>query len=529
MTAAQPVFVRLREVLEQLAFEHDPARLTAAILDRAIALVGAERGFAILVSDEDGGARFKIAAARNMGEEDVRKPEFEVSRSVVARVARTGVPELLDDAVEHPTTRHITSVQALQVHSILCVPLVTQGRTLGVVYLDHRLMRGEFTKEDLETLRTFAVPAALVLDAARRASELAQSRNELAQRVATIERLRAELAERYREKAREALRLADDEARRHPRSRDATCGLVARSRAMRRVVQEIEKLAPSNLPVLVTGESGTGKERVARALHALSPRAARPFHAESCAALEGPLAASELFGHEAGAFTGATARRAGAFELAHGSTLLLDEVGEMELSLQAKLLRVLQEGVVRRVGGDAPVAVDVRVIATTHRDLETMVAQGTFRADLYYRLAGARIELPPLRERVEDLPALVDELLAESPAVLDPTVREILLGYSWPGNVRELGNELRRLATLAAGKTVGPALLSRPIVATTKLVATGPEDPLLPETWELDLIEKEAIERALRHARGNKTVAARLLGIPKTTLYHRLEKHGRAT
>jgi transcriptional regulator with PAS, ATPase and Fis domain len=305
---------------------------------------------------------------------------------------------------------------------------------------------------------------------------------------------------------------------------------------MRRVLELVRKAAPSDVPVLIVGESGTGKELLARAIHSLSSRRDRPFVAENCGALAEPLLESELFGHERGAFTGATAAHAGLLEAARGGTLLLDEVGEMSAGLQTKLLRVVQEREVRRVGATKTIPVDVRIVAATHRDLEAMVAAGTFRADLFYRLNVVRIEVPPLRERLDDLSLLIDRFVETGvdgrKLALAPQARELLLSYAWPGNVRELENELRRSSLLAGREgTVRPGHLSQRLLGTAVPVARAPgeddggHEPPIRGIWRLQALEREMIVRALRRARGNKTLAARLLGIAKTSLYHRLERH----
>jgi transcriptional regulator with GAF, ATPase, and Fis domain len=522
---------KLLEVTGRLAEEPDPARLMARILDEAIAIVGAERGF--VIATQEGGERthFRVAAARKLDQAEVEKPDFEFSRSVVRSVTKTGKACLVTDAPADPATKDITSVNVLKVRSILCVPLRAEGHLLGAVYLDHRLMKREFSDADLAALEAFAVPAGVVLAAAQRTQMIVRQRDELAERVATIERLRAELAERYLEQSREVNTLRDEQRR--PADGELP-GFVARSASMKRVIAIVRKAAPSDAPVLITGESGTGKEGLARAIHALSKRAGGPFLAENCAALADPLLESELFGHEKGAFTGAVKERRGLFEMAQGGTLFLDEVGDMSPSLQVKLLRVLQERVIRRVGGTAAIPVDVRIVCATHCDLEAMVAESAFRADLYYRLNVVRIDVPPLRERLACLPALIDSFFEPfhgEDLTVDPQVRELLLVYAWPGNVRELQNEVRRLAVLAGpGGVVRPGLLSPEILAhagqgpESDRRKAAPKGPLLPGVWRLEAVEREAIERALQHSGGNKTNAARLLGLPKTTLYHRISK-----
>ena len=297
--------------------------------------------------------------------------------------------------------------------------------------------------------------------------------------------------------------------------------------AMAPVVKALERVAPTNATVLLTGESGTGKEVAARAIHAWSPRSGKPFVAVNCAALAPTLVESELFGHERGAFTGAQQRRRGRLEVADGGTLLLDEVGELEQSLQAKLLRVLQERRFERVGGTQTVEVDVRIIAATNRDLHRQVQEGSFRLDLYHRLAVFPIQLPPLRERPEDLPPLADTLLTRISKelgrprlTLSPAALRWLQGQPWPGNVRELANALERAAILADGHQVDVA----------QLAMLSPGAPAAPprsaDTFSLEELERQAIERALASVDGNRRRAAELLGIAERTLYDRLKRFG---
>jgi len=328
--------------------------------------------------------------------------------------------------------------------------------------------------------------------------------------------------------------------------------IVGRSSPMRLLFRQMERVAASDVTVLVRGESGTGKELVARALHDHSVRKKGPFVAINCAAIPESLQESELFGHEKGAFTGAVARHSGRFEQAHGGTLFLDEIGEIAPSLQAKLLRVFQERRFHRVGGTQEVQVDVRIVAATHRDLVAEVHASRFREDLYYRIAVFELEVPPLRERVGDLPLLVSHLQAElekkhgQPSrVLERATLEVLQTYDWPGNVRELQNALERAVVVASGGIVRPEDLPRRVLEARRsealravqAAAAAPE-PSLPELPQLERaqaavrpramidIEREAILEALDKTRHNISEACRLLGIPRTTMYRRLRRHG---
>lgn len=299
--------------------------------------------------------------------------------------------------------------------------------------------------------------------------------------------------------------------------------LVTVNPNMRRLLELADRVALRDVPVLLTGESGTGKELMARRLHRRSARRDGPFVAVNCAALPESLAESELFGHEKGAFTGADKDRPGRFEEANGGTLFLDEIGDLPLALQAKLLRVLEDGLVRRVGGRRDIPVSVRVVAATNRDLTQAMEAGQFRRDLYYRLAVVRIELPPLRQRKGDISALARHFLLSLAArhglpagELSPEALEALENYAWPGNVRELRNVLERALVVRAGGVIRREDLDLPALS-----SGASSFPL-----DRDAREREAILEALRRANGNRERAAELLGISVRTLYYRLRRHG---
>ena len=314
-------------------------------------------------------------------------------------------------------------------------------------------------------------------------------------------------------------------------------GLVGKSQPMQEVYTQIEKVAGARGAVLIHGESGTGKELVAKAIHHASRRKTAPFVVVDCAAIPESLQESELFGHLKGAFTGAVATRKGLFEEAHGGTLFLDEAGELPLSLQAKLLRALQDGEIRRVGDTRVVQVDVRVIAATNRDLAEEVAQGAFREDLYYRLAVFPIGLPPLRERREDISLLAEHVLGRiaeeaggAPKRLSAGALRVVMSYAWPGNVREFEHVLERAALLGEGEVITerdlPAQLTAP---GHELAVALPEDALaLPEATARIVreVERELIRRALGRTAGNRTEAARLLRISRRALVYKLKTYG---
>jgi len=394
------------------------------------------------------------------------------------------------------------------IRSCVWVPLVVRDRFIGSLVFGCTVP-GAFGEREVDLLMTVSRPVAAAVANALAFAEIARLTNRL-QKEKLL--LREELDERN---------LQDE--------------IVGDSRSLRRLLTQVDKVAATDTTVLITGETGTGKELVARALHRRSPRADHAFVAVNCAALPGNLIASELFGHEKGAFTGAVTRRLGRFELASGGTLFLDEAGELPPEVQVALLRVLQEGELQRVGGSETLAVDVRVIAATNRNLAADVATGRFRSDLYYRLAVFPIEVPALRERPEDIPILVEYFaarigprLGKRFGAVERESMEHLQAYAWPGNVRELQNVVERAAILSDGDTlrIDPSLLPG---------AVGERAPATQDVWDLPLAdalkrhERRQIEEALSASRGRVSGprgAAVRLGLPATTLESKIRRLG---
>jgi DNA-binding NtrC family response regulator len=310
--------------------------------------------------------------------------------------------------------------------------------------------------------------------------------------------------------------------------------IIGKSEKILEAEKKIQKVAPTKATAFILGESGTGKELFARAIHCVSPRKDFPFVPINCAAIPKELLESELFGHEKGAFTGAEAKKIGKFELADKGTIFLDEIGEMDLSLQSKILRVIQESEIERLGGLKPIQVDVRIIAATNKEIDIAVAEGRFREDLYYRLNVFPIRIPPLRERVEDIPLLVDFFIKKHCAEIKSGTKKVsrealnmLMGYPWKGNVRELENTLERAVILSDGVTITPAHISLNPVPMNLNLGTLPMNGTLEDTTRvaLRLAESERIRKALQETKGNKSRAAELLDVSYKTLLTKIRDY----
>jgi len=337
------------------------------------------------------------------------------------------------------------------------------------------------------------------------------------------------------ERAMETVRLRGENRTLKAQLRDRFSleNMVGTHGLMQDVFRLVQKVAASSATVLVYGESGTGKELVARALHYNSPRAARPFVGVNCSAIPEPLLESELFGHEKGAFTGAIGRKSGLFEQAQGGTLLLDEVGDLPLTMQAKILRAIQEKTIRRVGGNASLEVDLRIVAATNRDLALLMKEGRFREDLYYRLNVLPIYLPPLRNRVTDIPELVEHFLrrfareaGKAPPLMPRETLSLLMRYRWPGNVRQLESVIERAVLLTEDDRIPPGLLPAEVRENVSASTSQFEIVIPDEGISLEALERELLEKAVQKSGGTLTRAARLLGISYRTLQYRLEKFG---
>jgi DNA-binding NtrC family response regulator len=509
---------RILDLNKRLARADDATALLDAILDGALVLGRAERAF-LLGAAPDGAVA--VIRSRDLGGGVVAESAPEVG-GALARKVLGGEPGEAPEELPR-------EVRDAGVRSVVCLPMQCDRRL--AVWLDSRREEGVFAAADVDLLSAFAEQSALALERVRLLAQNQRQRDELLAAASEARRLNERLAESLERRttelrdARADLALVDDAfPYRFP-------DIVGRGPAMLAVLRQVDRVADTGVPVLFEGESGTGKELLARALHASSGRSAARFVAENCAALPDSLLENELFGHERGAFTGADAPAAGLFERADAGTLFLDEVGDMSVNLQKRLLRVLQEGEVRRVGGSSVRKVDVRVVAATNRDLLAMVKDGRFREDLYYRLAVVKIRVPPLRERQEDIPALCDHFLSRlakdgRARRLTDAALEALLRYSWPGNIRQLDNELRRAAALARG-TIDVEGLSREILDPVAALADEPPGAGEPRDLKalVEDLEMRVVRRMLHRERGNISRTARALGLSRLGLRKKLRRY----
>jgi serine/threonine-protein kinase PknK len=526
---ARAALLRILELNKEMARATRPELLPDRILDAAIELAGAERGFLIerrrgqSSGGGEEGVDWEVVAARNIDRENVRKGLRKVSRSITTRVLETGEAFRSDDAVNDEAIEPRASITELKLRSVLCVPLRVGEAVRGCLHVDNRFAQGQFDAGIQDLLEAFADQAALALE---RVHLLAENQAAAQRLEAANGELKTALAEQAR--ALETLSVASHVSDQEPRHDYPD--LIGRGRAMRAMLAVVDRIVDGDFPVLLLGESGTGKELVARALHRHGPRGKRPFVAVNCGAIAEGLLESELFGAVKGAYTGSHRDRPGLFESAEGGVLFLDEIGEMSLGLQAKLLRVLQERKVRRVGGHDEIDFDVRVISATNRDLSREVAAERFREDLYYRLKVVQVEVPPLRERREDLPVLIEHFLntlhASDAAAREsgrprPNVTreclERLLAHDWPGNVRELSNEITRMVALG-GAELGPELVAH-LSSAPRGASTGVRGLVGRRMVE---VEAELIRATLEVTGGKRGEAARMLGIPRRTFYNRL-------
>lgn len=486
----------------------------STLLPRALALVcdrmGAERGF-ILLNVE--GADPRPVAQYGHVDDDSQVSALDISRTLIRRVTASGSSFRADDAATDPRLGSTLSVFDLSMRSILCTPLRLGASVIGTIYLENRTAAGQFDEQHLELVEAFANLVAVAIQNARLHEELKKSRDRV---LGENLNLRREVGNRFR-----------------------SGNVVGQSAEVERILLDVERMAPSRATILITGESGTGKDLIAKTIHFASPRSSRALLSLNCAALPADLIESELFGIEDHVATGVRSR-AGIFERADGGSLFLDEIGDMPLSLQAKLLRVLQEREFVRIGGTRVIRVDFRLIAATNKDLQTLIKDGAFREDLYFRLSTLPLHLPPLRDRKVDVIPLAEHFLrrfCEENSLPEPRMtaefRASLLRSMWPGNVRELQNHIERSVIMSPGSTLEPIVLPSDLDAASTRAEAGrgrttvQVDPdAAPGNLKaaLEDAERRWIRSALRTAEGNQRQAATLLGIAEPTLRYRMSR-----
>jgi len=516
--AIDPRSAILYELAREFAAQLDRDQLIPLIISKCRKVLDAE-GVSVLLLDREHGELYMPyhSQADPSVANKLAGLRFRADRGIAGAVLKSGRAERIDDSDHDP--RFYSGVDrstGVTTKSLLVVPLIAHGAGAGVIEaINHR--GGPFEEGDLRLLESLAEVIAISLSNADRFAQIQTSEQVLRKQVGAL--------------------------RRDLVNRDLEREIIGTSSAMAQVLRLIASAAASSIPVLISGETGTGKELVARAVHRASERAGGPFIAVNCAAFTETLLESELFGHRRGAFTGASTEEPGLFKAASGGVILLDEVGEMPLPMQAKLLRVLQEGEITPVGDTRPQKVDVRVLSATNRDLAAAVTAKTFRADLYYRLAVFPIQLPPLRDRREDVPLLASRFLAISSRSsgkrmggIDTEALDALVRFHWPGNVRQLQNEIERAVALAAeGQTIAPALLwaavagssevsAAPISAADGLPAKGHLAESQPLAMARANFEARYIRNVLAQTGGNVAQAARLLGISRVALHKRIKQ-----
>jgi Nif-specific regulatory protein len=491
----------LFDISQTLDRSMDLRDVVGPVLKAMAGRMGMLRGTLTLLNQGTG--EIFIEAAYGLSASQQERGRYKPGEGVTGKVVQTGQPAVVPRISEEPLFLNRTGARKRlrkKDISFICVPIKLGNQVIGALSADRLFTENVSFQEDV---RLLAIIASMIAQAIRLRQAAAQERQHLLEENL---RLQEELKDRFR-----------------------PASIIGNSKPMQAVYDLIATVCKSETTVLIRGESGVGKELVAHAIHYNSERAGKPFIKVSCAALPETVIESELFGHEKGAFTGAIAQRKGRFELAHGGTIFLDEVGDLSHATQIRLLRVLQEKEFERVGGTSTIRTDVRVIAATNRNLEQMIAAGQFRQDLYYRLNVFPIYIPPLRERKTDILLLADFFAEKYAKANHKPIRRIstpaidmLMAYHWPGNVRELENCIERAVLLSTDEVIHGHHLP-PSLQTAEASGTSPGSTL---QAILDNVEREVIIEALKSARGNKAKAARTLGMSERLMGLRVEKHG---
>ncbi len=481
----------LKEISSWVSSVQDLDRLLELIIESAAQVVQAKAASLLLVEPKTNTLFFQVATGEK--KDEVKEYRVKMGQGIAGHVAQTGDPLLIADVSDDPRWyKEISESLRFETQSIACVPLRLADETIGVVQIIDKQDGSTLQEADMDLLNEFAALAALAIGHARKIQEVKRENQDL----------KEELHIRHQ--------------------------MVGKSPALEKVITDGLKVANSKASALILGESGTGKELLARLIHRAGPRQDKPLVVLNCAAMPETLLEDELFGHEKGAFTGAVGRKIGKFELAHGGTIFLDEIGEMTPGMQAKLLRVLQEGNFYRVGGNIPISVDVRVLSATNKKLDEEVAEGRFREDLYYRLNVVQINMPTLRERSEDIPLLAQHFLKKfgeemviPNLTISPSAMEKMIQYNWPGNIRELRNAVERAVVMGNGKEILPEDLP---IGGTRANYPGLQIGLTLEE-ALNQFKKEFILLNLKHTGGNRSKAAKVMDIQRTYLSRLISKY----
>ncbi|MBN2344266.1 MAG: sigma 54-interacting transcriptional regulator [Deltaproteobacteria bacterium] len=475
---------KLQQFSQALLDKNSVDELLEVLMDSVIELTGAAKGFLILFEDETP----IIKVARNLRRENLGSAVSQLSDSIVAQVVQTRAAIIVSDAQSHNKFANAQSVINLKLNSVMCAPLLSRGQMLGLIYVGNDTVRGLFEMGTLELLKVFASQASLLVQNAVLLDELKLKNVTLSKEL-------------------EQQRFGQ---------------IIGSSVAMEKVFKKVEKVAVADVSVLVSGETGTGKELIAHEIHRRSGRANGPFITVNCGAIPETLMESEFFGHVKGAFTGADATKEGKFQAANDGTIFLDEIGEMPLSLQVKLLRVLQEHQVMKVGATKTETLNIRVVAATNRDLEAEIQRGNFREDLYYRLNVIHIDLPPLRDRGDDVMLLSKYLLKKYCEEFTSKVKGFTPGamaaikkHHWPGNVRELENRLKKAIILCDSNMLGQADLD---------LTEDTLPSVMPLAEAREEFQRKYVLEILDRNNGNRTKTAEELDVDPRTIYRYLEK-----
>ncbi len=487
----------------------DLNNLLDELIDQVVALTRARKGFLVLAEDD---ASYSIRVARHLDRQAVEDPSKLLSDDIIREVISTRKPAIISDALTDQRFNNSLSVIALKLSSVMCVPLIVRGELLGLIYVGNDNAIALFTRTDLEILKVFAAQAALFIKSAKVLNELRSESAGLAERLENV---------RFGQ-------------------------IIGSCPQMIEVYKRVERVAGIDVTVLITGDTGTGKELIAREVHERSPRKQGPMITVNCGAIPENLIESELFGHVKGAFTGAVSNHVGKFQAANKGTIFLDEIGELPLAMQVKLLRVLQEKAVQRLGENKPISLDIRVIAATNRDLQKEINEGNFREDLFHRLNVINVHLPALHERGDDVLLIARYLVGryakefgrddvDPTKAFDASAYKGLLRFKWPGNIRQLENHIKKALVLADSSILTARDLDLEIEVpsgdasgSSFVDVTSADDEIVPLTEARDLWQRSYINRVLALNNGNRTKTARDLGVDPRTIFRHLEKEVRA-